>query len=85
MLGKIEGRRRRGNQRMRWLDSITGAVDMNLGRLWEMVRDRGPGVLQSTGSQRVRHIWATEQYNNNTLIELKAISKCNEISELERF
>ena len=40
MLGKIEGRRRRGNQRMRWLDSITGAVDMNLGRLWEMVKDR---------------------------------------------
>ena len=40
MLGKIEGRRRRGNQRMRWLDSITGAVDMNLGRLWERVKDR---------------------------------------------
>ena len=40
MLGKIEGRRRRGHQRMRWLDLITGAVDMNLGKLWEMVRDR---------------------------------------------
>ena len=40
MLGKIEGRRRRGHQRMRWLDGITDVIDMNLGKLREMVKDR---------------------------------------------
>ena len=39
MLGKIEGKRRRGQQRMRWLDSITDSVHMNLGKFWEVVRD----------------------------------------------
>ena len=61
MLGKIEGRGRRRRQRMRWLDGITGSMDMNRSRPQERVKDKEPGVLQSMGSQRVGHDLATEQ------------------------
>ena len=55
MLGKIEDRKRRGQQRMRWLDGITKSMDMSLSKLRELVMDREAGVLQSMGSQRVGH------------------------------
>ena len=55
MLGKIEGRRRRGRQRMRWLDGVTDAMDVSLSELWEIVWARKPGVLQTVASQRVGH------------------------------
>ena len=60
MLGKIEGKRRRGRQRVRWLDGITNSIDMNFSGLWEVVEDRGTchAAVHATGK---RHDLATEQ------------------------
>ena len=69
VLGKIEDKRRRGGQRMRWLDSINNSMDMNLSKLQEIVKDKKPGVLQSTGSQRVRYdpVNGQQHHINNAL------------------
>ena len=78
MLGKIEGRRRRGQQRMRWLDGITDWMDLNLNGSWIWASSRRwwrtgkPGMLQFMGSQRAEHDWTTTAFSTSNWERLKA-------------
>ena len=81
MLGKIEGRKGRGCQRMRWVDGIANEMDMNLGKLWKMVRDREPWLAAAQGDTRCQaqlDYWTTtEKWDFRKTLRKSLLMGCN--------
>ena len=82
MLRKIEGRRRRGRQRMRWLDGITDSMDMSLSKLWELVMGREAWRAAFMGLQRVRHDVATELNSCSCVLQSSTVRSVGRSSDV---